>query len=196
MKSTPLALALLVLEATAKLRPRASTASTACPLLGQQYPAPTGLSAEPKFQAVTKQLDAVLNQDLDAEPLNSSTFSIGFFSTSEDDLVYQYHNTAPAVANSKYGGNTVDADSIYRIGSISKLFTVYLWLIAYGDGHFNDPIGKILPQLLKDSSTSWNSVTPDWNSITIGDLMGQMSGLVRDCKVDRIIGVRALLTVA
>jgi CubicO group peptidase (beta-lactamase class C family) len=77
------------------------------------------------------------------------------------------------VANSSYGTNKVDAESIYRIGSISKLLTVYLWLVREGDVRWSDPIAKHLPELLKYKADSWNNVTPDWNAITIGDLAGQ-----------------------
>lgn len=101
------------------------------------------------------------------------------FSTNEEGLLYQFHNTDALVANNKYGTQKIDADSIYRIGSISKLFTMYMMLIADGDRHFNDPILEHVPELQKDDS-GWNSITPDWSEITIGDLAGQMAGLERD----------------
>ena len=96
-------------------------------------------------------------------------------------LFYQYHHIGPLVANSSYGVNKVDADSIYRIGSISKLLTIYLFLLSEGDVRWSDPVTKHLPQLLQYKTESWNDVTPDWESITVGDLAGQMAGLARDC---------------
>lgn len=103
------------------------------------------------------------------------------FSASDNGLFYQYHHTGPAVANSTFGVNKVDADSIYRIGSISKLLTVYLFLLCESDIRWSDPVSKYLPQLLEDKQNSWNEITPDWDEITIGDLAGQMGGLARDC---------------
>lgn len=94
-------------------------------------------------------------------------------------MLYQYHHTDALLASSTQGTNKLDADSIYRIGSISKLFTMYMMLISDGDRHFNDPIAEHIPALQKDGS-NWNPITPDWNEITIGDLAGQMGGLLRD----------------
>ena len=44
-------------------------------------------------------------------------------------MLYQYHHTDALLASSTQGTNKLDADSIYRIGSISKLFTMYMMLI-------------------------------------------------------------------
>ena len=54
-------------------------------------------------------------------------------------------------------------------------------LINEGDRKFNDPITDYLPELSTYAAQSPNPVTPDFESITIGDLAGQMGGLVRDC---------------
>ena len=174
----------LDLSAMAALQFGVASALTrhACPLLGQQYLPPTQLAEEPKFQAATRKIDATLNAAVEKAPYKDVSFSIGMFSASNEGLAYQYHHTSGAVANSTYGTKKVDADSIYRMGSISKLLTVYLWLIHEGDQGFNKPIGEILPQLKQYSEDSWNDVTSDWTDITVGDLAGQMGGLSRDCE--------------
>lgn len=153
----------------------------ACPLLGQQYPPPVQLSQEPKFQAVTKAFEAQLDTSLDKFPFKQTTFSIGMFSASEDN-VWQYHHAGASLSRqiNSSCAPTVDGNSIYRIASISKLFTVYLWLITEGDGLFSHSIADYIPELL-DVQADWNSLTPSWNNITIGDLAGQMGGLARDC---------------
>lgn len=164
------------------LSPRSSKLE-ACPLLGKQYPPPIAIASEVKFQNVAKTLDANLNEAVKKQvPYKDTTFSVGIFSASDDGLLYQYDHTAPSVKNSSYGTNEVDADSIYRIGSISKLLTVYMFLMNQGDVRWSDPVLKYLPQLLKYKANSWNAITPDWDAITVGDLAGQMGGLVRDCK--------------
>ena len=193
MKFNAATLLLLCTGVAAALAPRADR--HACPLLGQQYPPPKQLSTEPKFQAATAHIDATLNAAIKSTPYKDSTFSIGFFSTSEDDLVYQYHHTGAAVQNSSYGTTNVDADSVYRIGSISKLLTVYLWLIHQGESGFNTPIAEILPQLQQYSKDSWNSITPDWSDITIGDLAGQMGGLSRDCESSHLLNFVAVVDI-
>lgn len=169
-----------------------NTNTKVCPLLGPAYPVPTGLSSNEQFQAATKLIDAALNTTLETGttvngpgPYNATTMSIGMFSISEEDLIYQYHYTDPSVRNSKVGLQEVDEDSIYRLGSISKLLTIYLFLIREGDQRFNDPITKYIPELataVASTSDSLNGITPNWNEITIGQLASHMSGIAIDCE--------------
>lgn len=151
----------------------------ACPLLGQQYPVPVQLSSNSDFHVATKQVENALKTNARAYSLNETSLSIGMFSTSEDGLLYQYHYTDALLANSSQGARTVDANSIYRIGSISKLLTMYMFLIEDGDRHFNDPIVEHVPAL-REVGHAWNPITPKWNDITIGDLAGEMAGLADD----------------
>lgn len=186
MKLQGFVLAISLIGSTfATLRPRSGKLE-ACPLLGQPYPPPKSIASEPRWAKAAKSLDATLDQKVATAPYKGTTFSVGIFSASDDEAFYQYHHTSAAVANSTYGTNKVDGDSIYRIGSISKLLTVYMFLISEGDLKWSDPVAKHLPQLLKYKSESWNDITPDWNSITVGDLAGQMAGLARDCKYVQI----------
>ena len=152
----------------------------ACPLLGQQYPPPVQVSKESEFQSAIKTLESELSKSVDKFPFKDTTFSIGMFSVEEDNLG-QYHHAGASLSK---GNNsitpTVDGDSVYQKGSISKLFTVYLWLINQGDGLFSHSIAEYLPELL-EGQASWNSLTPIWEEITIGDVAGQMAGLARDC---------------
>lgn len=66
----------------------------------------------------------------------------------------------------------MDGDSIYRIASTTKLFTVYLLLLKVGDGIFNDPVPKYLPEL---------AGIQNWDEITVGALAGYMGGIVSEC---------------
>jgi hypothetical protein len=65
--------------------------------------------------------------------INSSTFSVSLFNTHNAGLLYEYHFTGAAVGKSPIGVHKVDSDTIYRIGSQSKLLTVYAMLIKFGD---------------------------------------------------------------
>jgi CubicO group peptidase (beta-lactamase class C family) len=87
------------------------------------------------------------------------------------------------VKNSTLGVKNVDSHSQYRIGSISKLFTVYTFLIEAGDVKFNDPITKYVPELAAAARHEQNAVdSVDWESVTVGNLASQMSGIGRDCE--------------
>jgi CubicO group peptidase (beta-lactamase class C family) len=69
------------------------------------------------------------------------------------------------VKNSTVGVKNVNSHSQYRIGSISKLFTVYTFLIEAGDVKFNDPITKYVPELAASARHEQNAVdSVDWES--------------------------------
>jgi len=188
MKTTTALLALLVQDV---VYARAQDNLRTCPLLGQQYPPPVGLSTEPAFQDAMDSIGAALDANATAFPYNVTSYSIGVFSVSEPGLAWEYHQTTALLANSTQGTRKVDADSVYRIGSISKLLTVYLLLVSQGDGSLSDPITKWIPEL-EDSNVTGRALS-DWSTITIGDLAGQMGGLVRDCRLSRTLK-RALTT--
>ena len=159
-----------------------------CPLLGPDFPAPTSLSTSPTIQSALGNLTLTLNQI--ARTGNSSTgpaapqppsWSVAIFSIndSSSDPFYQWHYTAPAVANSSAGVHAVDENSIYRVGSISKAFTVYTFLLELGDGYWNDAVSKYVPEL---AAATGNVVTQvQWDQVTLGDLAGQLAGIDRDC---------------
>ncbi len=45
------------------------------------------------------------------------------------------------------GMHTVDANSIYRIGRLTQVFTVWAFLNQAGEGHWHEPVMKYVPQL-------------------------------------------------
>ena len=73
---------------------------------------------------------------------------------------------------------------MYRIGSISKLFTVFALLVENGDANFNDPITKFVPELRDSWMVKQKGVVNavQWKDVTLGALASQMSGIGRDCK--------------
>lgn len=154
-----------------------------CPLQGQQWPSPTDLSREDLFQNATKTLQDIINANITTLPYNESTFSIGMFSTTDDGLLWQYHHTDTSVNTSLRGTKEVDADSIYRIASISKIFTIYMWLINDGDRNFNAPITNFLPELSQYVKDQDYYAAPSWEEITVNDLAMFLAGVARDCRL-------------
>lgn len=154
---------------------------TNCPLLGPQYPAPTDIASDVSFQKAIETLESELDRKLNTTPFNTTSFSLSVFSASDTDLLWQYHHSTALLASSSLGARTVDADSVYRIGSISKLLTVYLYLMLEGDTKWNDPVIQYLPELERLAGNE-SHVVPNWTEITLGDLAGQMAGLGRDCE--------------
>ncbi|KAI1125594.1 beta-lactamase/transpeptidase-like protein [Nemania abortiva] len=151
-----------------------------CPLKGPQFPAPTGLGSETLFRDATSMIERVIRANLTEAPYNETTFSIGMFSTTDDGLLYEFHHTDPTVATSEIGTNEVDADSIYRVASITKILTVYQWLIADGDRKFNSPISDFIPQLLQYEKHQDDYPAPSWDEITVNDLAMFLAGIGRD----------------
>ncbi|TRX88884.1 hypothetical protein FHL15_010227 [Xylaria flabelliformis] len=148
-----------------------------CPLKGSQFPAPSGLGSENLFRNATGKIEQSIRASLTAAPYNETTFSIGMFSTMDDELLYEFHHTDPTVATSEIGTNEVDADSIYRIASITKILTVYQWLIADGDRKFNSPISDFIPQLLQYENGQDDYPAPRWDEITVNDLAMFLAGI-------------------
>ena len=165
------------------------TATSLCPLLGPDYPPPRNVSQSAAFQKAVDSFSNKIHQLLSANsssPFNptNNTFSINIFSKFTDTPLYEYHYTAPLFASGSIGTKKVDGDTVYRVASISKLFTVFAFLIEKGDANFNDPVTKYVPELRDSPLVKQKGVIDavQWDYVTLGALASQMSGIGRDCK--------------
>jgi hypothetical protein len=148
------------------------------------YPPPLDLSSNDSFvtaawQNFTDTFDAYLNagktegvvlESLAAAEVENLTFSIGLWSLHDpvaDQL--QYHYASPATVNNPNGTNKVDADSIYKAASVSKLVTVLSGLLSMTHEQWNTPLSEIYPTLAQQASSAnedaiiavqWDQVTP------------------------------------
>ena len=177
MRLTITSLAALVVPLAA-----AASKKQICPIKGQQCPTATNLASEKRFQDAVAKIEDAIAANLTKAPYNETTFSIGMFSGNDHELLRQYHHTAASVANSTLGTTKADANSIYRIGSISKILTLYMWLINDGDKKFNHPITDFIPQLAQDEVQQDYYVAPRWDEITVNDLAMFLAGFARNCK--------------
>jgi hypothetical protein len=155
-----------------------------CAILGRQFPAPTSLPTDSTFLKASASLEETINELLKTAPYKTTSFSIGMFSSTEKDLLYDFHHTDDSVRNSSSGTKRVDKDSIYRLGSISKLITIYLFLIREGGKRLHEPITYFLPGLSQVNVTSsdLDAILPKWEDITVGELASHLGGLTRDCE--------------
>ena len=173
-------------------------------LLGPTYPAPTDLTSsnslvQQAWTTLSSALDDTLKQNNtapgfgDLAGAEKVTFSAGLFSLHDaaaTDL--QYHYTAPQVANSEFGTNEVDSDSIYRVASVSKLITVLTGLIELTDAQWNTPLSEIFPGLIASSNWTDDPVTSiQWNEITPWALANQLAGYVIRPILSTIVVVHA-----
>lgn len=115
-----------------------------------------------------------------SDELNSTGIAIGVKSVHEDSPLFEFYHT-PAIAEAT-GTKEVTIDTVFRGGSITKLFTV---LTALQDSHIkgSDPVTKYLPQLkegtVKAPENSSFNVIP-WDTITVEDLASHLSGIGGD----------------
>jgi CubicO group peptidase (beta-lactamase class C family) len=171
-----------------------SLAGPNCPPLGPVYEKPYNFKTSPAIQSAIANLTATFTlwdqTNSSAIRANTTSYSIEVFSTSKQDpLIFSWHHTAASLAaagNGSYGVRKTDADTVYRLGSLTKVFTVYTWLAQDGDAKWNEPITKYVPELAAAAERARSARDPvgnvPWDEVTIGALAGQLSGAIRDCK--------------
>jgi CubicO group peptidase (beta-lactamase class C family) len=74
----------------------------------------------------------------------------------------------------------VNSSTIYRIGSITKVFTFYVSLLETGFQNFKDPTTKYVPEMTILDVLGNPLNTTDWNEVTIGALASHLVGLSCD----------------
>ncbi|CAI7569598.1 unnamed protein product [Penicillium palitans] len=170
---------------------------TPCPLLGPAFP-PFSLDTNDKtvggaLKELKQRFDTLVstNTGVHGDVSANTTFSIALFSSdagnAEDEpFFWQYHHTAPALNQTLAGSHAADKDSVYRIGGLTEVFTVWsLLFTGNGDQIFDDPVTKYLPEL--GNSTTVQDVIEHvkWDDVTVGQLASHMSGIARDyCSKD------------
>lgn len=167
---------------------RGAHAKQNCPLYGLGYPNPTNLLAQAGIQTVRTLLDSAFTENIDNANQTGSerfSYSVEVFSADEEEPLWSHHWTAPNLKTlNSTGVSEVDGDTVYRLGSVTKIFTILTFLAEAGDSMWNEPITKYIPEIKALVTTgvdnSHSISTPDWDAITIGALASQMSGLARD----------------
>ncbi|KAJ4417641.1 hypothetical protein N0V85_001751 [Neurospora sp. IMI 360204] len=163
-----------------------STAKQNCPLYGPLFPKPTNLLQNAAIQAAAKSLDEIFPMYIDHDNTTGAdhfSYSVEVFSGSEDKPLWAHYWTAPNLQGfNSTGVSKVDTNTVFRIGSITKIFTVLAFLATVGDRVWNDPVTKYLPELarLAEKTPGGSMMVPDWEEVTLGSLASQTSGLMRD----------------
>jgi CubicO group peptidase (beta-lactamase class C family) len=160
-------------------------AKSNCPVYGPLFPAPKHMKDSPRLKAVTAELNDMFDQKV--KEANAS-FSFVFQAYSVDEgVIWENKFTDPRLkaqlANST-GVKEADADTVHRVGSITKTFTVMAFLKEVGVGVWFDPITKYIPELRELSAEQKGKPSvyhPNWDEITVGSLITFQSGLMRDC---------------
>ena len=158
-----------------------AAASVACPPLGPVLPAPTNPSVHPTVQDGIADVTSAFN-DITTK-LNATGISVALKSIHEDSPILEFHYT-PKYLNPN-GTSHIDSQSVYRLGSITKIFAV-LSVLKLSDVRWDDPVTKWVPELrdMKPETPEVNDITVvQWDEVTVGALASHMSGIGTDRKL-------------
>lgn len=151
-----------------------------CPPLGVSLPAPKAPgSSSAAAGALPLVQDWFANVTAEFE---GTAVSLTVSSIHEDDPLIDLHHTPPKADDR--GVSEVDAQTVYRVASISKVFTVLVALQS-ADIDMDDPVTKYVPELreLRDQQDEVNELTAiAWDDITVGSLADYMSGFGSESK--------------
>ena len=160
----------------------------AADLLGPRFPPPIDVASSKSLSAkawqnLTKTFDEYLNGSFESPffaGIENITFSLGAFSIHDPSAAsaLQYHYTDPLIQNNTVGVTNVDADSVYRFASVSKLFTAYAGMVSLTEEEWNRPFTKIFPILAESDGHAGLTQVAQWESVTPLSLASQISGVV------------------
>lgn len=159
---------------------RADAKKYHCPPLGVSLPAATAPGSS-EAVAKTAQLAQEWFANLTAG-FEGTAVSLTIKSIHEDAPLLDLHHT-PSKADNR-SVSEVDAQTLYRVASISKLFPVLAALQVAGI-NMDDPVTKYVPELrdLQDEQESVNDLTTiSWDDITVGGLASHMGGFASDSR--------------
>ncbi|KAF4977988.1 hypothetical protein FDECE_18283 [Fusarium decemcellulare] len=151
-----------------------------CPPYGPVLPAPKRPSEHPAVKFAIEGILTTLEQQVGG--FNSSAVSVGIQSIHEDTPFLDFHHT-PSHTD-KRGAKEVNANTVYRLGSISKVFTVLAALKLADDNklNMNDVVGKWIPELMgqagNDDGDELDRI--QWQDVTVEALASHLSGIGGD----------------
>jgi len=149
-----------------------------CPLSGPAYPPASNAFSLGTAKAQFLQM---LDQALSSGGIDGreTSFSIQVFDSTtflDTTPLFDYHHTATSNENRS---SPVGPHTLYRIGSISKLVSVYAILSKFGYRLWENPVVGFVPEL--DQAKFKNPIDDvDWSAITLGMLAGHQSGIGSD----------------
>lgn len=165
-----------------------------CPLLGPIYPPPTDLSHDASFNSALQNITNAIQNGINTGQFSNDSLSIQIFDASDAGSLFSLSYTADDV-NKTLGVSQVDENTVFRIGSTSKLFTMFIMLIENGLASMQDPIAQYIPELRQavnemshNATMSQNGIDfTKWNEVTIGELASHLAGIARDCKCQALL---------
>jgi CubicO group peptidase (beta-lactamase class C family) len=145
-----------------------------CPILGPSFPSDFDLTQSQYIKAAIESFPSMVDKLFETEkiPKNATSFYVDVFSSQTNASIYSYSHTAD-IHKSALTSGSLDDGTIFRIGSVSKLFTVYTLLNAAGIEIFQHPVTQYLPEL--KGNTERSKII--WEEVTVGALASQQGGV-------------------
>lgn len=166
-----------------------ASAINSCPLLGPSWPAPTNLSSNAAFNSALQNITTNIQNAVNAGNFSNASLALQIFDKSETVPLLNLSYTGQPI-DTNIGVSKVDQNTVFRIGSTSKIFTALLLLIRDRFNTFNHQISRFIPEirqaelgLVRNGTESNDGVNfIKWNEVTVGELASHLAGLARDCK--------------
>lgn len=123
--------------------------NTAPTLIGPIYVPASDSSSQALKDASSAAHDAILaainTGESEYGPIDNQTtsFSVAVFSATDNSTLFEYHFEAPQLKGS-YTKGSLTENTIYRTGSLGKLFVMFAFLADIGDSVFLDPVTKYI----------------------------------------------------
>lgn len=123
------------------------------------------------FKSITASLDRLIAQP----EFDTSSFSIEV--TTSTHSLWELHHTARDKDPERPGAEKVTGESVYRVASITKAFTVLAIIQQHVVGNLS----------IDDTIDQYLDLGGDirWSDITLRTVASQLSGIPRDCKTWR-----------
>ncbi|KAJ6131351.1 hypothetical protein N7523_001811 [Penicillium sp. IBT 18751x] len=164
-----------------------TSAINLCPLLGPSWPAATDISNDPTVQSALQNITTTIQDAINAGNFSGDSLSLAIFDTSDPGPLLTLSYTADAI-NTTIGVSEVDENTVFRIGSTSKMFTMLLLLIEAGFNPLENPVAEYIHEiqaaivdLLRNSTRRQDGIDfTKWNQVTVGELASHLAGIPRD----------------
>ncbi|KAI1115508.1 beta-lactamase/transpeptidase-like protein [Nemania sp. NC0429] len=155
-----------------------------CPFQGAVFPAPR--NPRNSSLVISSALSSLKDKlkEIVAEPTlfdNATTsFQLNLFS--KDEQLLSLSHAATTLDNTSLPSGALGENTIFRIGSVSKLLTVYALLAEIGMDHMQDPVTAWVPELANKANYKVQDAVRrvNWEDVTIGALASHQAGLDRD----------------
>lgn len=146
------------------------------PLLGPSFISNFNNSKSRAIQEAKSEFPNIIESLFSPGDLNRTglIFAFDIFSASINVSIYEYYHVGEGQEYALSSGR-LDDQTVSRIGSVSKLLTVYAIIAQAGIEVFSRPVMRYLPDLA-GNSTSNSLQRIKWNDITIGALLFQQAG--------------------